>query len=415
MFPSRARLPLLIGITTLVVAVGAIVFATRPRRDDGPTRGVRILDVNRPFPAGGRYPSDPYIGSKVCAECHPGEAARHSRSGHATTLRSTVGLALARRLNGRSVADPEFPKVTWSYRIHDGQFQIGREAQGRVDQWVVDYVIGSGHHAATFVTMLDPKIPRIMEHRLTYYGKRDALDLTPGHDTKPRMMGLTIRGGEPPPRAARECFRCHATELSARGDDEGIDAETMIANVSCERCHGPGRDHVEAARRDAPLSDLALPFGPDRWTADSLLELCGSCHRHPAKADPSKLQPDNPLLLRFQPVGIIQSKCYSKSNGALSCVNCHNPHARISGTRDSYARVCLSCHAGKPAASPEETPGRTNVICPVSPRQGCIECHMPRADAGQGILFTNHWIRIHRPAGSPSTSAEAAEPGPAKP
>lgn len=417
LFRSR-RTALLFGIASLALLGGLSFVATLRLRPTGVTKGVRIVDVNRPFPAGGRFPSDPYIGSKVCAECHPGESAAHSRSGHSSTLRSTVGLALARRLYGMTVPDPEFPEVRWDYRIHDGEFQITRKARGQVEQWVVDYVLGSGHHATTFVTMLDPKVPSIMEHRLTYYSKTGSFGLTPGHEIKPRMMGLTLRGGELPPRGARECFRCHATQLSARADDQGIDAETMIANVSCERCHGPGRAHVEAARRDAPATDLALPFGPESWTAESLLALCGSCHRHPAKADPDLLQPDDPLLIRFQPVGIIKSKCYSKSDGAFSCVNCHDPHARISGTRDSYSKVCLSCHIGKSAAQagsppPDKSRGQTNVTCPVSPRERCLDCHMPRADAGQGILFTNHWIRIHRPAGSSSTSGASPEAGPA--
>jgi hypothetical protein len=344
----------------------------------------------------------------------------HSRSGHASTLRSTIGLVLAGRLDGTTVDDPEFPEVHWSYRIHGGEFQVSRAARGRVEQWVVDYVFGSGHHAATFVTMLDPNVPRIIEHRLTYYAGRKAVGLTPGHDTKPRMPGLTIRGGEPPARAARECFRCHATQLSARADGQGIDVETMIANVSCESCHGPGRAHVEAARRDAPDSEMTLPFGPNRWTSDSLLALCGRCHRHPGKADPSMLKPDNPLLIRFAPVGIIQSKCYSKSNGAFSCINCHEPHARVSGQRASYAAVCLSCHKGKttaPAGLPPtgESPGQTTATCPVSSRDGCIACHMPRADAGQGILFTNHWIRIHRPSEPQSTPGAAADVGSPRP
>lgn len=415
-FFSRRRAPLLIGIATLAVLGGVIFVATHWSRENRVTKGVRLVDVNRPFPKGGRYPSDPYIGSKVCAECHPGESAAHAGSGHASTLRSAVGLPIARRLNGTTVPDPEFPEVLWGYQIKDGGFQITRKAQGKVEQWVVDYALGSGHHATTFVTMLDPKIPRIFEHRLTYYAKRGEFALTPGHETKPRVMGLTLRGGELPPRGSRECFRCHATELSAHNGDEGIDAETMIANVSCERCHGPGRAHVELARADAPASELVLPFGPERWKAEKLLALCGSCHRHPAKADPGQLDPEDPLLVRFQPVGIIQSKCYKKSEGAFSCINCHDPHARISGTRESYSGVCLSCHVGKEAEAPaasDNSPGLTSVVCPVSPRERCLDCHMPQADAGQGILFTNHWIRIHRsttPTPGAATKAGATKP-----
>ena len=73
----------------------------------------------------------------------------------------------------------------------------------------------------------------------------------------------------------------------------------MIPNVSCERCHGPGRAHVEAARRGAPESELSLPLGPDRWTAAELLRFCGECHRHPAgprpEPDPARRPEPGPV------------------------------------------------------------------------------------------------------------------------
>ena len=46
-----------------------------------------LLTVDRPFPDGGRFPGDPYIGPKACLECHPGECALYSRSGHARASR----------------------------------------------------------------------------------------------------------------------------------------------------------------------------------------------------------------------------------------------------------------------------------------------------------------------------------------
>src|SRR5690242_9578544 len=87
-----------------VVAAGLwlVVTARKPGSMSGRSRGVRLLTIDRPFPAGGRFASDPYIGPRVCGECHPGEAAEHSRCGHAQTLRPAGRVAVARRLDGRS-------------------------------------------------------------------------------------------------------------------------------------------------------------------------------------------------------------------------------------------------------------------------------------------------------------------------
>jgi hypothetical protein len=383
--PLQKDVLLLLGLAGVVITALWVVFAV--------TRWRAIATQ----PAGLRFASDPYVGSRVCSECHPGEAALQSRSGHASTLGLAARRKLARKLDGTTVADPEWPEVLWSYQLRDGKFHVARRAQDEVERWVVDYAFGSGHHATTFVSVLDPKIPAVLEHRLTHYTQKDTLGITPGHDTRPPPPGLTPHGGELPPRVARECFRCHTTQISAF-DEQRLDVETMIPNVTCERCHGPGRAHVAAARRGARESELKLAFGPDHWKAENLLALCGSCHRHPSPTQAVQIRPDNPTLVRFQPVGIMQSMCYRKSGGAFSCVNCHDPHARVSADRGSYDTVCLSCHAGPGASAPAiDRTHAAGAPCPVSPRSRCVECHMPRVDAGQGILFSDHWIRVRHP------------------
>ncbi len=260
---------------------------------------------------------------------------------------------------------------------------------------MVDYAFGSGHHATTFVNVLDSAIPSVLEHRLTYYAKEAALAITPSQDIHSRGPEFTPYGNQLAAKQSRKCIRCHSTQMSAHGDDK-LDEESMIPNVSCERCHGPGRRHVLAARRGSAEPDLLLPFGPDRFTADSLMTLCGACHRHPSSAQPGQIRPDNPFLARFQPVGLMQSKCYSQSAGALSCVTCHDPHSRASADRASYDAKCLECHGiDRLSATPT---GRVPAVvaCPTSPRERCVECHMPQVDAGQRIRFSDHWIRVRR-------------------
>ena len=128
-WPQAAAL--LIGFTALI-AVGAwLVYTTgnplpepRPRPLAEPSKVVRMITFDRPFPPEGRSVSDPYIGSRICAECHPAETALHARSGHATTLAPAGRLEVLRRLDGTTVSDPEFPDVSWSYRYADEQLHI---------------------------------------------------------------------------------------------------------------------------------------------------------------------------------------------------------------------------------------------------------------------------------------------------
>jgi hypothetical protein len=377
--PPAVREAVLIAGCGLVLVAVLAWWIGRPSTRDG----FRARITARA--ASDREPSGAYIGSRACRECHPGESAFYTRSGHARTLRPAAGLSLARRLDGRVVTDPERPGVTWSYALRDDRFRVARDEAGAVERFVVDYAFGSDHHATTFLTLTDPATPTALEHRLTHYASGDSFGITPGQRAERPFAGTTPHGRELTPAETLKCFRCHATRTSASGG-EGLDLDDLIPNVSCERCHGPARAHVAAAR--AGRTDLSMPFGDGNWTTESQLALCGQCHRHPSRASPGLIRPDNTALARFQPVGLMQSKCYTRSDGAFSCVTCHEPHRRSSTDRVLYEITCIKCHEATRKAG-----------CPVSPRSGCIDCHMPKIDSGQHVLFTDHWIRVRETSG----------------
>ncbi len=383
---------LLIGSTCVVAAV--LLFwwaASQSNRPAGPTRVAAL-----PVSVGSRY-----VGSRSCGECHPGASAAHHFSGHDRTLRPAGTHPLAARLDGRSIADPERPGVRWTFALHGDELSVERAEGGRVDRQLIEYALGSGRHAMTFVTRLetDPEEVRIREHRLTYFAHTDALGITPGQEAHKPGSGTNSHGRDLPTGLSLKCISCHVTLPAAAGFDR-FEPATAITQVDCERCHGPARAHVESARRGE--TDLPMPFGPDRWTADEQMRLCGECHRHPEMIPAEALRPENTVLTRFQPVGLMQSACYTGSAGALSCTTCHDAHSRTSRDRVAYEQTCRSCHGGD---------SNHQSACPVSPRGGCIDCHMPQRDTERGLLFTDHWIRIPdrtpalEPAPTPSQPA----------
>lgn len=378
---EQNRLPgwdaVLIGGFVLLAAGVLAWWAGLPDREPAAK-----LTTNAPGKAGS--PALHYVGSKACGECHPGEYAHHSRSGHARTLRPAAARSLARRLDGRSVDDPEVPGVVWRYALRDGQLTAERSESGRAERFFLEYAFGSGRHATTFVSLLDrgSRHPRAFEHRLSVFAHSDAPGLTPGQSLRGHASGNTPGGRVHTADDTLKCFGCHTTTTSDRGPEE-LDVGAMIPNVSCERCHGPGRAHVEAARHGAESEQLALPLGPGRETAAEQIERCGACHRLPEMVRPGSIRTDNPVLVRHQTVGLVQSACYTRSQDALRCTTCHDPHARVSTDRPAYEATCLSCHR-----SPSQA------VCPVSPRSGCLDCHMPRRDVARGMMMADHWIRV---------------------
>jgi len=300
-------------------------------------------------------------------------------------LRPAARTPQAIRLNGATFADPERPGASWSYSLRDGQFWTERREGEEVERFLIDYAFGSGHHATTFVTLTNhtPDSPTMLEHRLTVYAHKEAPDITAGQGQArgPNRPGIGPSGRHFPTGSTLKCFECHTTAMSNRGPHV-LDEATMIPNVGCERCHGPGRVHVEAAQRGAEDVELAMPFGLGPGKAADEIRMCGSCHRLPETVDRALIRPENPSLVRFQPVGLMQSACYRKSKGTLSCASCHDPHAKTSADLPAYEAACLSCHRG-----PSQTP------CKVSPATGCVGCHMPRRDATRGMMMADHWIR----------------------
>lgn len=340
-----------------------------------------------------------YVGSSACRECHPGEHAGHLASGHAHTLRRPERIELARWLHGRRASDPEAPGVTWSYRLGADGLVAERSERGEIQSRTrLDIALGSGTHAVTLLSIIptdDGGPPGGLEHRLTYFAHQDALALTPGQQvTGFEEPERTPDGYRLTPAILLDCLECHGTRTAAPRDG-GIALETLLPNIDCERCHGPGRFHVELAR--SGIKDqraLALPFGPERWTSADQIQLCGRCHRLPSMVPPESIRPDNPELARFPSVGLLQSACYLESRGDLSCTTCHDPHARSASAANPYENACLGCHGGRDSvlsAAHANLPART--VCPIEPRSGCVSCHMPRRDVGHGLEFSDHWIR----------------------
>jgi hypothetical protein len=365
-----------------LVVVAAMVLWIRSLPREEKARSSQVVRA-----ANGPAPPEMFVGARACADCHPGEYAAHSLSGHNRTLRPAGSGPLARLLDGQCVADPEEPDITWTYAVRDGRFFVMRTAGGVSGPPIpIDFAVGSGQHATTFVSELragEPGKRLGLEHRLTYFAHSKSLALTPGQH-KFSKSGQSRYGYLLTPELMQDCINCHSTRTSARGP-KVLDVETMIPNISCERCHGPGRSHVEKARSGAPSESLRTLLGPD-GDASTEVRFCGICHRLPHQFSPSEIRPGNTVLARFPSVGLMQSKCYTASRGALRCTSCHDPHSRVSHEPILYENACLSCHR----AAPQDT-------CSVSPESGCIACHMPKRQVGRGLEFSDHWIR--KPAG----------------
>jgi hypothetical protein len=401
-----------------IIGGGAIAIEEEIRRSRPPAppslAGSRVEDRSRPTAGAGRITG--YVGAATCRECHPGESALYARSAHRRTLRRATPdqSPVVAWLAGKMWKDPEVADVTWSYQVKDGRLVAQRASDGRNESLPLDFGVGSGVHGVTFVAVQAGARPGMeptgIEHRISYLAHGPSIAITPGQEN--RRAGRLEPHDVPWGRTLgsdglQECFKCHATLTSTLASTR-LDLSSLIPNVTCESCHGPGRDHVEAARRGQ--DELTMPMGYDRPEPWVEVNLCGGCHKLPPDLAGDQLSPDNNELARLQGVGISLSPCYAQGRSGLRCVACHDPHDRVSHDRTRYEAACLACHGT--ASKRDSKPGE----CPVSPQSGCIGCHMPRREVSGKAWFTDHWIRKPArstgPGGdrSPAASASAIRP-----
>lgn len=331
-----------------------------------------------------------FVGQHRCGECHPGQADLHAATGHADTFAHTRDSPWARELDGKTYTDPE-RNVTYHYQYDDkAGLSVTIPQVFGPDAFPLTYALGSNQHALTFVSLI-PSLsgkPAGIEHRVTIFGPDGELGLTPGQRGKSPTEEVQMFGVLIPEETLEACIGCHTTRVQLAGTD----VHELLPHVSCESCHGPGADHVGAMEEGLESFAISSLRPVNAEATRHQIEVCGRCHRMPKDLVPDDLHPDNEKLARFQPVGLLQSRCFTESGGMLACSTCHDPHDRPANQREGYVAACVKCH------SPEL---EHQTACPVSPESDCISCHMPKAEVHPGISFHDHWIRVHaRPAGT---------------
>jgi tetratricopeptide (TPR) repeat protein len=320
----------------------------------------------------------PHVGSARCGDCHQTIGRAHHDSRHARTF--LHGAELARLpLPSGPVQDRTEPGVSYTMTREGDAIAFEARAGQTVLRALAEYAFGSDDHYLSLIGHDAGGDDRIL--RLSYHvrGADRGWDRTTGHAAQPERGDHLLGKPLERPGGLYRCLFCHTT--SARSVLGRTGPESADRAIGCERCHGPGGNHLAAVA--AKLPDRAI-VNPALATAAALTtQLCGQCHSlHGAEGDRART---DPYFLRFEATTLTWSRCYTESDGGLSCITCHDPHRNAQTSDATYEAKCLTCHGAGPRRK----------ACPVNPARGCIGCHMPRTEVK--ILhssWSDHYIRV---------------------
>ncbi len=362
-----------------------------------------------------------YTDAKQCKACHLAIYQTYQRTGMAQ--------AFYRPEPKNTPAGTFFHKTSGTYfRVsqRDGKFyqrrwQIGyQDREENVEESQIDYVMGSGHAVRAYLHRTSRGT--LIELPLAWYSEKGGhFGMNPGYDT---VAPDTRR------KIGYDCMFCHNSYPEVPAGHAAVGSEPVFAGklpegIDCQRCHGPGANHVALAQTAGSTKETirAAILNPARLAADRQMEVCMQCHlettsrRLPSEIkrfdrEPYSYRPSEPLSrfklffdnapgtgreAKFEIVSsayrLRQSRCYLATGGKLTCELCHDPHniPRGDAALTHYAKICRQCHAAA---------FDSLVAANQHPRDAdCTACHMPKRRTEDVVhaVMTDHLIVRRKP------------------
>jgi len=372
--------------------------------------------------------SPDYVDPATCAGCHAEIAADYAETGMAQAFYRPRADRMVEDFAANNVFYHEPSQRRYAMIERDGRYFQRRsqlDGQGRETNVVekeVHYVMGSGNHARTYLHQYPNG--KLVQLPLGWYSERGGFwAMNPGYD-QPRHAGFRREIGF-------ECMFCHNAynPIEPGSDAPGRDPlfpGTLAEGIDCQRCHGPGRRHVEAVANGAGEGEIRQAiFNSAHESRERQLEVCMQCHlettsrRLPfsiVRFDRAAFsyRPNEPLAsytLHFDhepgperekkyeiahaAYRLRKSECFAKSE--MTCTTCHDPHRARRGEEATlhYAEVCRSCHENTLSSGIASGGHRDDA--------DCMSCHMVkrRTDDVVQVVMTDHYIQRRLPDGDP--------------
>ncbi len=364
-----------------------------------------------------------YAEPGACARCHQAIADSYAKSAMARTFGVVRSADQFPELNGGSF-DHLASAEQFTIYTQDQQPFLKRQLTGQNNFFTapIHYWFGSGKHARSYISRINTG--ELIELPLTWYSENGGTwAMSPGYD-RPDHAGFSRK-------LTYRCMSCHNGFMPLTNPtwEAGTRFPAKLPEgIDCQRCHGPGQAHLDAAQKGLPTELVRKAIvNPARLTSERQMEVCMQCHLETttlklpatllrAGREVFSYRPGEPLedyILHFDRVAtdkpaerfefasaayqLRKSACFVQSRGALTCTTCHNPHepSDTPAAQQRYVTACQSCHQ---TTLPKLIAARRHTT-----EQNCASCHLPKRSPADAIhtMVTDHFIQ-KRPAAEPT-------------
>lgn len=328
-----------------------------------------------------------------------------STAHHLTSRPATKDSIAGKFEEGKNILKTAEPELYYRMEAKkDGFFQTAMLGSAPTISRRFDLVIGSGRKGQTYLYW--DKNDQLYQLPVSFWTELDTWVHSPGYDDRVVNFGRPVF-----PR----CLECHASSFEALRDSGGgnrYNPSNYVLGISCEKCHGPGQEHVNLQNDKTKKPSDQLIVNTAKLSRERQIGLCALCHGGLglAKAPPFSYTvgadlenylhlvmpgPNEPVDVHGNQVALLErSRCYQTST--MTCSTCHDVHIP---QRDpaAFAERCLTCHKVQ--------------SCGLFPKRGdriagkCVDCHLPRLTSNMIVSshegarlrpqVRTHWIKVY--------------------
>ncbi|MDX1928585.1 MAG: tetratricopeptide repeat protein [Pirellulaceae bacterium] len=322
-----------------------------------------------------------YVGYQKCAECHAARVKECEPTSHFQTCRVPTADRMPENFVSTNLADRtlQLPNsdVVFEMSQRDGKYFQRATQAGKSSgvESTIDLVYGAK-------SISD-------EVYLSWHADDSMWELPVAWVWANNSWGAAAfdrrQGGDFARQLTVRCFECHTTWFQhVPGTVSTYRRDELLLGVTCERCHGPGKAHVDYHHnnpQEKKASAIVLPGALDR---ERLIDVCTQCHSnavnhkgpansfrsggrledHYRTVTPATNETDR---VANQVVHLRESKCFQESK--MTCITCHDPHITGNAPHGMTSKdTCLQCHQVQSCRQREKTPPEI--------ADKCVECHM---------------------------------------